>query len=137
MTNYFVQLVEDEYYGKLVTPAPPANWYMCMFLTDPGLADSGATEPPGGGYVRLVLPNTSAYFAAATNRAKTCAGASFPLAWFTATGAFGPIVATGIRDDPTAGNLWLLNSIAAADQQMVMAGNVVTFNASDFSWRID
>lgn len=136
-SNYFVQLLEDQWFGKNATPTIPTNWYVCMFLSDPGLADSGGTEPVGNGYVRLVIPNTTAYFAAAASRQKNAAGVSYPLTWFTATGAFGPIVATGIRDAASAGNLILLYSIAGGSQQSIANGNVITFNAADFSWRID
>jgi hypothetical protein len=136
-SNYFVQLLEDQWFGKLVTPPIPANWYVCLFLVDPGLADSGGVEPTTGGYLRLVIPNTSAYFAAASNRAKLTAGANFPLTWFTATAAFGPIVATGLRDAASGGNLILLNSIAAGSQQSIVSGNLVTFTAADFNFRID
>ena len=137
MSNYFVQLLEDQWFGKLVTPTIPASWYVCMFLTDPGLADSGGVEPSTGAYVRLAILNDNVHYAAAASRAKLCAGASFPLAWFTATAAFGPIVATGLRDAASGGNLILLNSIAAGSQQSIANGNVVTFAAADFNFRID
>jgi hypothetical protein len=135
MSNYFVQLLEDQWFGKLVTPTIPASYNVCMFLVDPGLADSGGTEPSTGGYIRLNILNDSSHFAAAASRAKTCAGGSFPLSWFTASGNFGPIVATGLRDP--SGNLILLNSIAAGSQQSISTGNIITFNATDFSFRID
>jgi hypothetical protein len=137
MSNYFVQLVEDQWFGKLVTPTIPANWYVLMFTTDPGLADSGGVEPSTAGYVRLLIPNDSTHFAAAASRQKNAAGASYPLAWFTATGTIGPIVATGIRDAASGGNLIMLNSIAGGSQQTINNGNNITFNAADFSWRID
>jgi hypothetical protein len=136
-SNYFVQLIEDRWFGQFNAATPPPNWYVCMFLVDPGLADVGGTEPTTGGYVRLLLPNTSAYFAAAANRAKLTAGASFPLTWFTATGSLGPVVATGLRDAASGGNLILLNSIPAGSQQSIVSGNLVTFNAADFNFRID
>lgn len=137
MSNYFVQLLEDQWFGKLATPTIPNNWYVCMFTTDPGLADSGGVEPSTAGYARLVIPNDSSHFSAAASRAKVCAGGSFPLAWFTATGALGPIVATGLRDASSGGNLILLNSIAGGSQQSIANGNNITFNAADFSFRID
>jgi hypothetical protein len=137
MSNYFVQLLEDQWFGKLVTPTIPTTWYVVMFTTDPGLADSGGVEAAGGGYARLAIPNAGTHFAAAASRAKVCAGGSFPLAWFTATGALGPIVATGLRDASSGGNLILLNSIAAGSQQSIANGNIITFNAADFSFRID
>ena len=137
MSNYFVQLLEDQWFGKIATPTIPTNWYVCMFLTTPGLGDSGGVEASTGGYVRLLIPNSSSYFAAAASRAKTCAGGAFPLAWFTATAGFGPVVATGLRDAASGGNLILLNDIAAGSQQSIANGNNITFNAADFSFRID
>ena len=137
MSNYFAQLVEDQWFGKNATPTIPANWYVCMFTTDPGLADTGGVEPSTNGYIRLVIPNTTLYFAAAATRQKNAAGASYPLAWFTASGALGPIVATGVRDAASGGNLILLNSIPGGSQQSISSGNNIIFNAADFSWRID
>ena len=35
MFNYFVQAIEDFYFGKNNTSlTPPANWYVCMFASD-------------------------------------------------------------------------------------------------------
>jgi len=137
LATYFVHLLEDQWFGKLVTPTIPGTWYVCMFTTSPGLADSGGVEVTGAGYVRLAITNSAAFFAAAANRAKVCSGASFPLSWFTATGSLGPIVATGLRDASSGGNLILLNDIPAGSQQSIANGNNITFNAADFSFRID
>ena len=137
MSNYFVQLIEDQWFGKTATPTIPSNWYVCMYTVTPGLGDSGGTEATGNGYVRLVIPNTSAYFSAAVSRQKNAAGVSYPLSWFTASGTIGPVVATAIRDASSAGNLIMLYDVAPGSQQTINSGNVITFNAADFSWRID
>lgn len=137
VSNYFAQLIEDQWFGKNSTPAIPNNWYVCMFSTTPGLSDSGSVELTGSGYVRLTIPNTTAYFAAAAARNKSGSGGSYPLAWFTASGTLGPVVATGIRDASSGGNLILLNEYVSGNQQTIFAGNVITFNASDFSWTIN
>jgi hypothetical protein len=136
MADYFVHHIEDYYFGNTAY-TPPATWYVCMFTTTPGLGDSGGVEATGGGYVRLAIANDTAHFAAAASRQKNAAGVSYPLTWFTATGTIGPIVATGVRDAASGGHLILLNDIASGSQQTISSGNNITFNATDFSWRID
>ena len=137
MSNYFVKTVLDQWFG-LVTATPPATVYIVMFTTDPGLADSGGVEVTGGGYVRLAVTNNATNFPATVlaNRQKN-GGWGTPFTWFTASGTLGPIVATGVRDASSGGNLLLLNSIASGSQQTLTTGNQITFNAADFSWRID
>jgi|SRR6267378_876998 len=137
-STYFVNLHEDVWFGKNQTmPTIPANWYVCMFSTTPGLGDLGGVELTGSGYVRLVIPNTTSYFSAASARVKVGAGGSYPLAWFTASGTLGPVVATGLRDASSGGNLILLNDYASGNQQTIYSGNVITFNAADFSLTIN
>jgi hypothetical protein len=136
-SNYFANLLLDQWFGKNASPTIPTNWYYCMFTTSPGLADSGGVEATGGGYSRLVIPNTTSYFAAASARNKLGSGGSYPLAWFTASGTIGPIVATGVRDASSGGNLILLNEIASGVQQTIVSGNIITFNATDWSITIN
>jgi hypothetical protein len=137
MSNYFAQLVLDQWFGKNATPTIPATWYVCMFTTTPTIADSGGVEATGGGYVRLPITNSTSLFSAASSRQKNAAGASYPLAWFTASGTIGPVVATGVRDASSGGNLILLFDIASGSQQTIISGNVITFAAADFTLRID
>jgi hypothetical protein len=138
MSTYLVNLTEDVWVGKNQTmPTVPANLYVCMFSTTPGLADSGGVELTGGGYGRLQIPNTTSYFSAAASRVKVAAGGAYPLAWFTATGTLGPVVAVGVRDTTPGGNLLLLNEYAVGNQQTIYLGNVITFNSTDFSWTIN
>jgi hypothetical protein len=137
MSNYFANLLEDQWFGKNATPTIPTNWYVCLFSTTPGLADSGGVELTGSGYARLTIPNTTSYFSAASGRVKVGSGGSYPLAWFTASGTLGPVVASGVRDASTGGNLILLNEYASGSQQTIFSGNVISFNAADFSLTIN
>jgi hypothetical protein len=140
MSDYFAKAVMDFYVGKNnTTLSVPATLYVAMYTTTPGVANSGGVEATGGNYLRLGITNSTAFFSAATGtgtRTKVAAGASYPLTWFTANANIGLIVATGLLDASTAGNLWLLNDIPGGSQQSIVSGNVITFNAADFSWTI-
>lgn len=137
MSDYFAKALLDYYIGKNnTTLTVPATLYVAMYTTTPGVANSGGVEATGSGYARLGITNSTSFFSAASGsgtRTKAASGGSYPLSWFTATGALGPIVATGLLDASSAGNLWLLNEIAVGSQQTIANGNVVTFNAADFS----
>lgn len=136
ISNYFANLIMDQWFGKSATPTVPTTYYVCMFTTTPGLADSGGVEVTGSGYVRLALPNDTSHFAASANRIKNAAGSAYPLAWFTASGTLGPIVATGIRDAATGGNLIMLYDIPGGNQGTLVSGNQITFAATDFTFQI-
>lgn len=142
MSDYFAKAVMDFYIGKNnTTLTVPATLYVAMYTTTPGVANSGGVELTIGslGYLRLAITNSTSFFSAATGsgtRTKAAAGGSYPLAWFTAGGTLGPIVATGLLDASSAGNLWLLNEIPSGSQQTISNGNNITFNASDFSWTL-
>ena len=139
MSDYFAKALMDFYVGKNnTTLVVPATLYVAMFTTTPGVANSGGVELAISGYLRLAITNNTTNFAAATGSGtRTKAGQwGTPMTWFTAGATSAAIVATGLFDASTAGNLWLLNEIAAGSQQTISSGNNITFNASDFSWTL-
>lgn len=132
-SNYFANLLLDQWFGKNQAPTIPTNYYIALFTTSPGLANTGGVEVPtsGTGYLRLNIANSTTNFGSAANRVKTNSTAFSP--WFTATANFGPVVAVGAFDAASAGNLIALNEIAAGSQQSVVSGNVISFNIGDLS----
>jgi hypothetical protein len=133
MSNYYANLVLDQWFGKNATPTIPTTYYIALYTTTPGLGNSGGTEvsTTGTGYSRLAITNNTTNFSAAVSRNKQNATAFSP--WFTASGSFGPVVAVGMLDASTAGNLIALNEIAGGSQQSVVSGNVISFNIGDLS----
>jgi hypothetical protein len=101
----------------------PTAWYVALYTSAPTDA-GGGTEVSGSGYVRQPVT-----FAAATSGAGTTSNTNAQT--FTATGgAFGTVVAIGIHDAETSGNLlWHGNmtaskTIADGDTLEFSIGNI-------------
>ncbi len=83
----------------------PATVYAALFTVTPS-DTGGGTEATGGAYARVAITNN------ATNWPNAAAGAksngtkiTFPISTGSGYSAGAPIVAWGLFDDPTAGNL--------------------------------
>lgn len=99
--------------------------YLALYTVAPTDA-GGGTEVTGGGYARQTIP-----FGAAAGGAITTTG---PVS-FTATGAaYGSVVAIGIFDAATAGNLLAWDTITSAT---VGDGDTITFAAGDIDATLD
>ena len=73
----------------------PTAWYLALYTADP--TDSGGgTEVTGGGYARQ-----SVSFTVSGNTASNSAAVEYP----TATASYGTVVAVGVFDASTGGNL--------------------------------
>jgi hypothetical protein len=101
----------------------PTAWYVALYTVAP--SDSGGgTEVTGGGYARKTVT-----FAAATSGAGTTSN-SGDVSWTASGAAFGTVVAIGIHDAVTGGNLlWHGNmtaskTIADGDTLEFSAGNI-------------
>lgn len=94
---------------------PPAAVYLALYTVAPTDA-GGGTEVTGGGYARQAIT-----FGAASGGAISNTGAVS----FTATGAnYGDVVAVGIFDASTAGNLMAWDAITTAT---VNNGDTINF----------
>lgn len=79
----------------------PTNVYIALYTAAP--SDSGGgTEVSGGSYARLTVANNATNWPAASGGAKSNGTA---LTFTTATASWGTVVAFGIFDAATAGNL--------------------------------
>ena len=101
----------------------PTAWYVALYTSAP--SDSGGgTEVSGSGYSRQ-----SVTFAAATSGAGTTSN-SGDVSWTASGAAFGTVVAIGIHDAASSGNLlWHGNmtaskTIADGDTLEFSAGNI-------------
>jgi len=84
-----------------ISYTPPATVYIALFTAAPTDA-GGGTEVSGGGYARVAVANNTTNFPPASNGTKSNGTTiTFP----TATADWGTVVAVGIFDAATGGNL--------------------------------
>lgn len=88
---------------------PPASLYFGLFTASPSDA-GGGTEVSGNGYARVAVTNNLTNFPAASGGSKQNAAA---VTWPTATGSWGVVVAVGIYDASSAGNLLYWTTISS------------------------
>ena len=113
MTNYLEAKVHDHVLGITAFPMP-TGMHLALFTAAPTEA-GGGTEVTGGGYARKAIA-----FAAGA------AGANSTAVSFVATGApFGTIVAWGLFDAATLGNLLIYFPIPLANQREYLDGDTV------------
>lgn len=99
-SNYLELALLDEVLGG-VNFAPPATVYVALYTAAPTDA-GGGTEVSGGAYARVAVTNNAINWPAASGGSKSNGTViTFP----TATAAWGTVVAFGISDAATAGNL--------------------------------
>lgn len=120
--------LENKYLGYVYTGAAfaaPANVHIALFTVSPNDA-GGGTEVTGGAYARLQRATTTANFTLTGNTLTNAA----VLAWADATAAWGTVVAVGIFDAATGGNLlhWgdltASKAIASGDRFELAAGSL-------------
>lgn len=110
----------------------PANIYVALFTAAPSDA-GGGTEVSGGSYARQAVPTgaSSEWNAASGGVTANTNTITFP----TATANWGTVVAVGLFDAVTAGNLLFHASLAA--NKTVNSGDVIRFNAGDLDITFD
>ena len=106
------------------------NIYVGLFTVIPSAdAGTGGTEVSGGSYARqLVTRGTGEWkdpSTATQGLTENINAITFP----TASGAWGTVVAVGVWDASTGGNLLYFGSLAAS--KTVASGDVLKFNAGD------
>lgn len=126
-TNYSEDLVLD----WLLTNASatrPTSWYIALYTVAPG-ETGGGTEVSGGSYAR-----TAATFTV-SGTAPTTASNSSAVEFPTATGSWGTIVAAGIFDASTSGNLLAFADLTTS--KTVDSGDVLRFNTGEIDVTLD
>lgn len=113
ISNYLENKLINHILRNVPYDPPPANVYMALYIEDPGDADTGA-EVNGAGYTRVLCPD----FTIAGGNA-TATEIVFPIA----TGAWGYVSCTGIRDASTYGNLLFDGNLS--ETLTVSTGNTV------------
>jgi hypothetical protein len=125
MAGSFSDYSEDLVLDWLLTNAAatrPTAWYVSLYTVAP--TDSGGgTEVSGGSYARTAVTFTVS--GTSPTLATNSAAVEFP----TASGSWGTIVAMGVMDASTSGNLLAWADLTAS--KTIATGDVLRFNAGE------
>jgi len=127
----FTNFSEDLVLDWLLTNASatrPTAWYVALYTVAPGEA-GGGTEVSGGSYARTAVTFT------VSGTAPTTASNSGAVEFPTATGSWGTIVAAGIFDASTSGNLLAYADLTTS--KTVDSGDVLRFNTGEIDITLD
>lgn len=120
----------------------PTTVYVGLFTAAPS-DTGGGTEVTGNAYARVAVASSLANWAGTQAAASTVASSgtsgttsnngtiSFP----TPSASWGTVVAFGIFDAASAGNLLIYGNLTAS--KTINSGDSVTFPAAALSWQID
>ena len=120
-TDYLEDKVLEHVFGGNAYSAP-GTLHVALYTVAPS-DTGGGTEVSGGGYVR----KTSTFNVSGTNptTATNAAAIEYP----TATANYGTVVAVGIFDASSSGNLLAYANLTSS--KVVSTGDVFRFNAGD------
>lgn len=125
MAGSFSDYSEDLVLDWLFTAASatrPTSWYVSLYTVAP--TDSGGgTEVSGGSYARTAVTFTVS--GTSPTLATNSAAVEFP----TASGSWGTIVAMGVMDASTSGNLLAWADLTAS--KTIGTGDVLRFNTGE------
>ena len=120
-SDYLEDKVLDHVFGGTAYTAP-TTLYVALYTVAP-TDTGGGTEVSGGGYVR----KTAAFTVSGTR--PTTASNSAAVEYPTATANYGTVVAVGIFDALSGGNLLAYANLDTS--KVVSTGDVFRFNAGD------
>jgi hypothetical protein len=126
-TNYSEDLVLDWLFTT-ASATRPTSWYVALYTVAPG-ETGGGTEVSGGSYARTAVTFT------VSGTAPTTASNSSAVEFPTATGSWGTIVAAGIFDASTSGNLLAFANLTTS--KTVDSGDVLRFNTGEIDITLD
>ena len=124
-SDYLENKVLDHLLGAVPFTAP-STVYFALYTSSPNDA-GGGTEVSGGGYARVAVANNAVNWpGAATGTKRNGTTITFP----EASATWGTIVAIGILDAVSSGNLLFWTSITS---RSVVTGDIPRFNAQGVS----
>jgi|TARA_X000001382_G_scaffold73455_1_gene51241 hypothetical protein len=120
-SDYLEDKVLKHVFGGSAYSAP-STLYVALYTVAP-TDTGGGTEVSGGGYTR----KTAAFTVSGTNptQASNTAAIEYP----TATANYGTVVAVGVLDASSSGNLMAYANLTSS--KVVSTGDVFRFNAGD------
>lgn len=126
-TNYLGNLLLDLILGN-GSLSVPATLYFALFTSAP-TASTGGTEVSGGSYARVAVTNNDTNFPDAVNKSKSNGTAiTFP----QASAGWGSVVAIGIFDQSSGGNLLMFASFTTP--RTVAINDTLSFNTSQITF---
>jgi hypothetical protein len=110
---YLEKKILDAYFSGTALPSLPGTLYVALFTTSPTEGSDSGTEVSGGSYARKSITNNATNFPAATQTGSGPAVKKNAIAilFVTPTGSWGTIVAFGIYDASSGGNLLYWGSV--------------------------
>lgn len=123
-TNAFQKVVLDHVMGKS-SFTMPTNWYVGLMTTAPNDTGTGFTEVSTGSYARVTV--AAASWNAATAGEPTVADNTSTITFPTATADWGTIVAFGLWDATSSGNLRMWGTISPS--KVVSNGDTASWAA--------
>ena len=126
-TNFAEDLVLD-WLLTTATATRPTAWYVALYTVAPG-ESGGGTEVSGTSYVKTAVSFS------VTGTAPTTASNSAAVEFPTAGGSWGTVVAAGIFDASTAGNLLAFADLTT--RKAVSTGDVLRFNTGALTVTLD
>ena len=127
LTNYAEDLVLDWLFTT-GSATRPTSWYVALYTVAPG-EGGGGTEVSVGSYAR-----TAATFTV-SGTAPTTASNSAAVEFAEASGSWGTIVAAGIFDASTSGNLIAFANLTTS--KAIDTGDVLRFNTGEIDITLD
>ena len=117
-SNYLAgEILDDVFSGNAFTP--PGTFYLALYTSAP-TASGGGTELSGNGYARQTVA-----FTTTAQQSSNTSAVEFP----TATADWGTIVAVGVFDASTSGNLLAFGNLTAS--KSIVSGDVLRIPAGD------
>ena len=120
-SDYLEDKVLDHVFGGNAYTAP-STLYVALYTVAPS-DTGGGTEVSGGAYAR----QTAAFSVSGTN--PTTASNTAAIEYPTATADYGTVVAVGVFDALTSGNLLAYANLTAS--KVVSSGDIFRFNTGD------
>lgn len=126
-TNAFQKVVLDHVLGKSAYTMP-TNWYAGLMTVAPNDTGTGFTEVTGGSYARVTV--AAAGWNAATAGEPTVGDNVGAITFPAATADWGTVVAVGLWDASTAGNMRIWATVSPG--KVVSNGDTVSIAAGAF-----
>jgi hypothetical protein len=125
LSDYYENIVIDHLF-RAQEFTPPSTIYVGLFTAAPTDA-GGGTEVSGGGYARQAVTFSAASGGSTSNNAAI----NFP----TATASWGTVVAFGLFDASTGGNLLAWDNLATS--KAIGSGDQAVFSTGNLTLTVD
>ena len=127
LTNFGEDLVLD-FLFTATTATRPTAWYVSLYTVAP-TESTGGTEVSGGSYARVSTSFT------VSGTAPTTASNTAAVEFAECTASWGTVVAAGIMDASTSGNLIAFANLTTS--KAIDTGDVLRFNAGALDITLD